>query len=220
MGLCNFYAKFIPHYSHITSILSSLTKKGTPVRVHWTAECQAALQKLQTCFNNKPFLCLPDLSRHFIVSADASDVAVGSTLLQASSESELLPVMFASRKLSSPETRYSVCEREALAVYWGVNKFKRFLYGQHFFIITDHRPLETINNGSIKNARIMRWFLSLQAFNFTVIYRPGKENVLADYLSRYTFDREKSCWPLIDLSNIDLCVLIMLVMVLWFSLTL
>ena len=94
------------------------------------------------------------------------------------------PVMYASKKMLPCEQNYSVGQREALAIVWDVNKFHRYLYGQHFILESEHRPLEYLQTSHSKNPRIMRWSLSLQPYRYTVRYVKGSDNVIADYLSR------------------------------------
>jgi len=91
--------------------------------------------------------------------------------------------MYASKKLLPREQNYSVGEREALAIIWVVNKFHRFLYGQHFVLECDHIPLEYLQTSHSKNPRLMRWSLALQPYCYTVRYICGSHNVVADYLS-------------------------------------
>ena len=130
-----------------------------------------------------PILKLPDLERNFIVQTDASNVSIGGCLLQEH-DGIKHPVMYASRKLLPREQNYSVGEREALAIVWVVEKFHRFLYGQHFILESDHRPLEYIQSSQSKNPRIMRWSLALQPYRYTVKYIKRSDNNVADYLSR------------------------------------
>jgi len=94
------------------------------------------------------------------------------------------PVMYASKKMLPREQNYSVGEREALAIVWDVNKFHRYLYGQHFILESDHRPLEYLQTSHSKNPRTMSWSLSLQPYCYAVRYAKGSDNVIADYLSR------------------------------------
>ena len=75
-------------------------------------------------------------------------------------------------------------ERETLAIVWAVDKFRQFLYGRHFVLESDHRPLQYLSSSDSKSPRLMRWSLSLQPFRYTVKYIRGQDNFCADYLSR------------------------------------
>ena len=94
------------------------------------------------------------------------------------------PILYVSKKLLGRESNYPVDEREALVIVWAVQKMHRFLYGQHFVLETDHRPLQYLNSAHPKSPRLMRWSLALQPYYFTIRYIRGKDNFCADYLSR------------------------------------
>ena len=95
-------------------------------------------------------------------------------------------IAYASRPLTDVENRYSQTEKEGLAIVWSLEHFHLYLYGHRFTLVSDHQPLETIfNNPKSKiPARIERWRLRLQQYNFNVKYKPEKSNA-ADYLSRH-----------------------------------
>ena len=131
----------------------------------------------------KIILKLPDLDKEFILQTDASDVGIGACLLQQH-EGDKHPVLYASKKLLGRVRNYPVGEREALTIVWAVQKMHRFLYGQHFILETDHRPLQYLNSAHSKSARLMRWSLAQQPYHFTIRYIRGEDNFCADYLSR------------------------------------
>jgi len=87
-------------------------------------------------------------------------------------------MLYASRKLLPQEQNYSVGEREALAIIWTVDKFHRYLYGQHLTLESDHHPLEYLQTSHSKNPKLMRWSLALQPYRYTVRYIKGTENVV------------------------------------------
>ena len=102
-------------------------------------------------------------------------------------------VALASRALTAVEQRYSQTEREALAITWAVSHFHLYLYGGPFTVITDHKPLMPLfNNSNAKpSLRLERWILTLQAYDYTVQYQPGKHNP-ADYMSRHPYETPSS----------------------------
>jgi transposase InsO family protein len=183
LGAVNYYRKFIPHCAELTAPLSDLTKKKESNTVKWTSEHEESFKKLKEALAEKPIVKLPDLSQQFIIQTDASGIGIGCVLMQKHEDMNH-PVAFASRKLLEREKRYSVEERECLAIMWGIEKFDRYLFGKEFVIETDHCGLQYMNEGRMKNARVMRWSLALQNYRFKINYIKGCNNVISDYLSR------------------------------------
>ena len=93
-------------------------------------------------------------------------------------------IAFISRALNDREIRYSVTEKEALALVWVVEKLHIYLCGKNFHAFVDHQPLKHIFKPRSKlNSKLFRWQLHLQNYNFTVPYQKGADNI-ADFLSR------------------------------------
>ena len=109
---------------------------------------------------------------------------VGAVLNQLDEDGNDHPISYFSRKLLPREERYSTVEKECLAIKLGVQSFRVYLLGRPFIIQTDHRSLEWLDRLKENNARLTRWSLSLQPYQFRVQYRPGKANANADALSR------------------------------------
>ena len=108
----------------------------------------------------------------FILRTDASNVGIGAVLLQKQNEVKF-PVAYASKKLLPRETRYSVIERECLALVWGIKRFQ--MYGAEFQVETDHCPLIYMQNTKLTNSRVMRWVLSLQPYRFRIVAIKGSQ---------------------------------------------
>ena len=87
------------------------------------------------------------------------------------------PIAYASRTQSSVEINYFNLEREALSLVFGVKKFHQCIYGRHFTLVTDHKPLESLFNKKatqpVAAARIQRWALTLASYNYSIQYKPG-----------------------------------------------
>ena len=106
---------------------------------------------------------------------------VGAALTQ-----EGRPIAFASKSLTDTEQRYANIEREMLADVYACEKFHTFVFGRSFTILSDHKPLEmiTLKNLGAAPPRLQRLLLRLQGYDMTVKYKPGKEMLLSDAMSR------------------------------------
>ena len=93
-------------------------------------------------------------------------------------------IYYISKNLSPVELNYTVTEKEFLAIVYAINKFRHYITGYSTFVHTDHSAIKYLMNKPITNARVTRWLLLLQEFDITIIDRLGKENVVADFLSR------------------------------------
>ena len=188
LGSVGYYQRFVPHFNSIAAPLQQMTssKRGKNSPVTWTDEAERAFIKLKEALAGAPVLQLvkPDLP--FILQTDASDQGLGAVLLQARSDNptEVAPVRYASRKLRAAEQNYSTVEKEALAAYWAIKKFEVYLYGRHFVLRSDHRPLLYLQTADKLNPRLKRWALYMSLFKFTAQHVDGETNHLADLLSR------------------------------------
>lgn len=182
LGICGYYRRFIPDYTTISKPLTALTKKN--VSFEWTEECQQAFKKLKGYLLSYPLLRHPDFQKPFAIYTDASAYGVGAILKQLDDEGKEVVVSYASRMLSKPERNYSATERECLAIIFAVKKFRPYLYGTKFSVVTDHCALCWLMKIANPNGRLTRWSLCLQDFEFDVIYKSGRKHLDADALSR------------------------------------
>ena len=187
LGLSGYYRRFIPNYASIAAPLTDLTRKSQPNRVSWTPDAYAAFRQLKSSLCAAPVLLTPDFSKRFIVQTDASDRGVGAVLSQQSEEGGDKPVAYFSRKLLPREEKYSTIEKECLAIRLAIHAFRVYLMGRPFTIQTDHRSLEWLNRMKENNARLTRWSLLMQPYEYTVEHRPGVKNSNADTLSRLAY---------------------------------
>lgn len=205
-GMVEYYNKFVDGFAALSVNMRSLLKKGTDFK--WDSECNDEFLCIKEKLRNAPCLASFDPLKTSVLTTDASLKGLGA-VLQQESEKGLITIMFASRGLKEPETRYSVIEREALAVFWAVRKLKKFLWGTKFLVKTDHKPLcETFTKKGIDlvSSRITKWVIALQEYNFEIRYIPGVENCVADTLSRLvTSDQEDESCDEWDDSNIHVC---------------
>ncbi|XP_030851766.1 uncharacterized protein K02A2.6-like [Strongylocentrotus purpuratus] len=184
LGFITYLSHFIPDFSTKTAVLRDLLKKEADFI--WEPHHQAAMEKLKREVSEKSLLQFFDTTSPVYLQCDASLQGLGVALLQHDQEGRLRPVAYASKALSSTETRYSCIERELLAIVFGVERFHTYLYGRLFHVITDHKPLLMIMDKPLTAAppRLQRMLIRLQGYNFQITHRPGLDNLLADSLSR------------------------------------
>lgn len=188
LGLLGYYRKFIPDFARITKPLTSCLKKGKKITLDPVyTNC---FEKCKTLLSNDPVLQYPDFSKEFILTTDASNVAIAGILSQGPIGSDR-PVCYASRTLNDSEQNYSTIEKELLAIVWATKYFRPYLFGRKFKVLTDHKPLQWMVNLKEPNSRLTRWRLRLSEYDFTVIYKKGKSNTNADALSRVEIHNEE-----------------------------
>lgn len=150
----------------------------------WGDEEEQAFQKAKCLLMEVPVMRAPDASQPFVLSTDESDRAIGACLAQRAGDGKEYPVAFLSKKLTDPQTRWAVIEREAYAIVWALGQLETWLFGAEVEIRTDHNPLQYLASAAPNSARLTRWVLALQKFNLNVQYVKGTRNVPADALSR------------------------------------
>ncbi|GMF55635.1 unnamed protein product [Phytophthora fragariaefolia] len=184
LGLAkNYLHKYSENYAEMARPLSNLLKKDAEWR--WNAEHQHAFEAIKDSLLHAPILALPDPDRPFSVVCDASDFAIGCALLQAYAEGSERVIAFESRQLKAAEKNYPVHDKELLAMKYALVKVRVHLLGSKSFVIyTDHASLRTATQSPHLSQRMARWLSIFAAYNFEVKYKPGKQNALADALSR------------------------------------
>uniref|UniRef100_A0A1Y1LD52 Reverse transcriptase domain-containing protein n=1 Tax=Photinus pyralis TaxID=7054 RepID=A0A1Y1LD52_PHOPY len=179
LGLVTYVGKFIKNLSDKTAPLRSLLKKD--VIFTWEKVHDKSFKDLKADMGKSPCLQFFDIKKPTTISVDASKSGMGAVLLQNG-----LPCAHSSRALTDAQIRYAQIEKELLAIWFGVEKFKQYVFGQHFTVETDHKPLLQIVNKPINLCppRLQKILMQLRKYDFTLTYKRGKDLVIADTLSR------------------------------------
>lgn len=168
--LLSYYGKFLPNLSTLLAPLYALLHKNSPWR--WTDEEQIAFIKSKKVIMEAKVLAHYDPSKELVLACDASPYGVGAVLSHRENGVEN-PLAFASRTLTAGERNYSHLEKEALAIIFGVTRFRDYLLCRSFVLITDHKPLVGIFREdkaipAMTASRIQRWALTLGAYTYTI----------------------------------------------------
>ena len=177
--MVNYLKKFSPVLSELTEPLRRLCKSG--VEWAWESEQQSAFEAIKQVITTLPVLTYFDKTKKHTIQCDASKKGLGAVLLQESK-----PVMYVSRALTEMEQRYSNIERELLATVFALKRLNHYTFGRTITVQSDHQPLQSIWKKSIVSAspRLQRLLLRLTHYDLNIEFLRGKENVIADALSR------------------------------------
>ncbi|GFW95328.1 hypothetical protein TNCV_2970501 [Trichonephila clavipes] len=179
--------RFIKGFCYLAEPLQSLLKSGVEFR--WGPEEVEAFNSLKKALTSDPVLGMYDERASTEIHTDASGYGIGAVLVQIQNNVEKV-IAYASRTLTKAEKNYSTTERECLAIVWATNKFRPYIFGKHFTVVTDHHSLCWLMNLKDPSGRLARWALRLQEHDFDVKYKTGKKHSDADALSRNPVEEE------------------------------
>ena len=187
LGLINYYRSFLPNLATVLYPLNNLLQKS--VKWYWSSACETAFKRSKDLVLNTDVLIHFDINKPIVLAVDASPYGLGAVLSHVLPDNSERPIAFASRTLNKTEKGYSQIDKEALAIVFGVKRFHQYIYGNHFTLITDHRPLTALFNPkksipTLAAARMQRWALMLAAYDYSIKYRTSSDNANADCLSR------------------------------------
>ena len=184
LGMLQWCKKFIPNLAKHAEPLYKLTAKK---RNKWlvTEEHHKAFNALKEELVSVPFLRYPvmDGTAQFVLQTDASGTALGAVLYQESGDDRWV-IAYSSRILKEEEKKWCATERECLAIIYGLKIYRHYLMGQKVLIKTDHRPLLSMKVNTQTNDKLKRWYAIINQFNHELQYVPGRQNAMADFLSR------------------------------------
>lgn len=183
VSLCSFYRRFVKGFAKIIEPLLALTRNG--VDFEWSQKQNEAFELIKNKLACPPVLAFPDATRPFTITTDASGVAVGAVLSQRSKEDNREhPIAFMSKTLNTSERKYAATHLEVLAVVKAVQQWSFYIRTKRTIVYTDSQAVHAILNKADASGKFARWQLALQEFELDIRYKPGRENVVADGLSR------------------------------------
>nr|GEZ79417.1 reverse transcriptase domain-containing protein [Tanacetum cinerariifolium] len=181
LGHAGFYRRFIKDFSKISRPMTQLLEKDT--LFIFSEDCIKAFQALKKKLTEAPILIAPNWDLPFELMCDASDFAIGAVLGQRH-EKHFMPIHYASKTLTDAESNYTTTKKEMLAVVYAFEKFRSYLIMNKCIVHTDHSALKYLFAKKDTKARLLRWVLLLQEFDFDVLDTKGAENLAADHLSQ------------------------------------
>ena len=187
LGIKNYYSRFLPNLAaQLTPLYDLLCKQS---RWSWTTKQDTAFEIVKNALQKHSLLVHYDDSKPLVLTCDASPYGIGAILSHTMEDGTDRPVAYASRTLTVAEKKYSQLEKEGLAIVFGTKKFHNYLFGRHFTIESDHKPLSFLFSENkqipqMASSRIQRWALTLSAYHYSIRYKSGKDLSNADALSR------------------------------------
>lgn len=199
LGMCSYFRKFVEHFSVIAKPLYDMTKKDANFR--FGEEEQRVFETLKNRLIEAPILSIYSPQDETELHCDASATGFGAILLQKKADRKLHPVFYFSKRTTEVESRYHSYELETLSIIYALRRFRTYLLGIKFKIITDCQALSLTLNKKETNPRIARWVLEMQNYDYVLEHRPGSRMLHVDALSRQIFVVEDNSFD----RNLALC---------------
>ena len=186
--LVGHYRHFIKDFDKISDPLHECARGDTAKKKkEWVVLDEAArnaFHKLKKAVMSAPVLAYPDPSNEYLLEMDASKLSLGAVLSQKQSDGRYHPVAFGSRVLHGAEVNYHSTKLKFLAMKWSIKHFQTYLLGRHFKVHTDNNPFTYFLTSPNMDATKQRWINELAKYDFSLKYQKGKNNTVADALSR------------------------------------
>ena len=176
-GLASFYRRFVKDFSSIAAPITEVIKKN--VGFKWGEDQEKSFQVIKEKLTHAPLLALPNFAKTFEVECDASSLGIGAVLMQ-----EGRPIAYFSEKLNGAALKYPTYDKELYALARALETWKHYLWPKEFVIHTEHESLKHMKGQHKWNKRHARWMEFVETFPYVIRYKQGKENIVADALSR------------------------------------
>lgn len=176
LGMTGYYRRFIKNYGIVCRPLHDMLKKEG---FQWGREQTEAFETLKTHMCTSPVLSLPDFTKEFVIEADACGNGIGAVLMQSG---RLLA--YFSKTLGPKAAAQSIYEKEAMAILEALKKWRHYVLGSRLIIKTDQQSLKFMMNQRLVEGIQHKLLLKLMEYDYSIEYKAGKENLVADALSR------------------------------------
>ncbi|KAG5870692.1 hypothetical protein JTB14_003890 [Gonioctena quinquepunctata] len=183
LGFVNYEQRFCKNYADLTLPLLKLLKKGQKWK--WGPEEEEAMRAIKDAYLKTVLIVHPDLNRTFYIQCDSSDYALEGSLYQLSNEGERQVVAYTSSTSKGSQLTYTTTEKEALAVVHCLRQWRNLILGRDLVILSDHKSLSFLLTCKLRSARLSRWIMFIQEFDFRIEHCKGSENTIAEVLSRF-----------------------------------
>jgi hypothetical protein len=185
LGVANYFRGAVRKFVDLATPLSNATRNYSPLRkIEWTEEMRSAFVELKLAIDQCPILAWLLPGHITVLCTDACQYGVGGYLYQLVNGKEV-PIAFVSKALSPTQIhKWSTIEKEGYAIFYCLTKLQYLLRDMQFLIRTDHKNLTWKFLNTESNARVKRWKIAIQDFDFQVDYIEGPRNIVADGLSR------------------------------------
>ena len=192
LSAVNYYARFLKNLSTMIEPLNRLRRTGE--KWQFGKREQKAFDSLKKALSSSAVLVPYDPSLPVKVDTDASSVGLGAVVSHIFPDGTERPIEMASRTLTKCERNYAQIEKEALSLVWGIKRFHKYVYARTFTLVTDHKPLlfilkEDKGIPEMATSRILRWALTLSAYQYKIEYRPTGKHANADVCSRFPLEK-------------------------------
>lgn len=203
VNAAGYFRHLIAGYSEMSAPLTGLTGGPKNHKITLNTEAETAWRQIRDVITTMPVVRKFNWQIPCIIETDASQRHVGAVLLQphlheGRNGTALHPVAYFSKKLTDTQTRYAAQERELLGIMLALQHWRHWVEGGNVTVITDHESLRTLSTKTEQPARIVRFLDAIEHYGIRIFYRPGKANVLADYLSRPTENTQDRAYPVED----------------------
>lgn len=182
VSLCSFFRRFVPRFSQLARPLYRLLQKDVPFVMD--SNCLAAFENLKDILTSEPVLGIYNPANETELHTDASKIGYGAVLFQKQSDNKFHPIAYFSKSVSKHEVNYHSYELETLAIVYALGRFRTYLAGIPFTIVTDCNSLVMTFQKKDVNSRIARWVWEFEKFNYKIKHRSGEQMKHADALSR------------------------------------